>query len=226
MKNRYEIRGDITVIFLHRRNGPDLECLIDTTDLELVSSIPNSWNAVEGRTSKTHYARTVAFGSTKRIQMHNMIMNPGPGLEVDHLHHNGLDNRRCELAVKTRSGNALNKRAYNRPGEQAGRAMTYKYGGYQVYATNSNVNRDTLIGCFFDKELAELVWKVAHERHDGIPYPSQVKLASRVAKKIGVSRDHVRECITSGGGSDKVKAAIEQERNLLASEQANWLAGK
>jgi hypothetical protein len=42
--NKYEIRGDVTAIFLYRRNGECYETFIDTEDLEKVKSLNLSWH--------------------------------------------------------------------------------------------------------------------------------------------------------------------------------------
>ena len=42
--------------------------------------------------------------------MHRLILCVEKGREVDHLNHNGLDNRRANLRIVNRSGNNLNRR--------------------------------------------------------------------------------------------------------------------
>lgn len=44
------------------------------------------------------------------IKMHRQIMRPGEGLVVDHINHNGLDNRRANLRCVTQRQNSLNRR--------------------------------------------------------------------------------------------------------------------
>lgn len=49
MKNEFEIRGDVTVIFLKRRDGTVLETVIDTSDLTRArefhnGKIPKGWD--------------------------------------------------------------------------------------------------------------------------------------------------------------------------------------
>lgn len=48
------------------------------------------------------------------IQMHRQIIKPPPGLEIDHKNNNGLDNRRANLRICTRSQNMANSRGSSR----------------------------------------------------------------------------------------------------------------
>ena len=63
---------------------------------------------------KTFYAcRHIRLGKKEkqaRIQMHRIILNPGPGLEADHIDGDGLNNQRINLRVATRSQNGCNRR--------------------------------------------------------------------------------------------------------------------
>jgi hypothetical protein len=80
-----------------------------------------SWYAHPG--NKTFYAVRCAprdfNGKRERIYMHRVLMNlprwNKGGLEVDHINHNGLDNRKENLIIATHSENALNStRVYNK----------------------------------------------------------------------------------------------------------------
>lgn len=57
---------------------------------------------------KNEYA--TAWISGKLTSMHRFIMKPRDGLVVDHINGNGLDNRKENLRVCTRSQNAMNAR--------------------------------------------------------------------------------------------------------------------
>lgn len=48
------------------------------------------------------------------IYMHRVIMNPIEGLQVDHINHDGLDNRRSNLRVVTPAQNMANVRLSSR----------------------------------------------------------------------------------------------------------------
>ncbi len=46
----------------------------------------------------------------KKISLHRLLMNPGPGLCVDHIDGNKRNNQRSNLRIATRRQNALNRR--------------------------------------------------------------------------------------------------------------------
>lgn len=89
--------------------------LVDEKDYAMLSQ--HKWQIKPG--TNTDYARTQIGG--KAIPMHRMIMQAELGmaalkglkLEVDHINGNGLDNRRCNLRLATRSQNKANTSARN-----------------------------------------------------------------------------------------------------------------
>jgi hypothetical protein len=54
--------------------------------------------------------RLIAPNETRPVYMHRVIMNPPPGLLVDHKNNDSLDNRRQNLRFATPSENMLNRR--------------------------------------------------------------------------------------------------------------------
>jgi hypothetical protein len=78
-----------------------------------------SWN-VSGKQGhrKTFYAARSEKGRT--IRMHRQIMGAARGEVVDHINHNGLDNRRSNLRVCSQAENMRNRRGWG------GRTSRYK----------------------------------------------------------------------------------------------------
>ncbi|MCJ7777394.1 MAG: AP2 domain-containing protein [Sedimentisphaerales bacterium] len=66
---------------------------------------------LSGNGTKFYAARSIKIGpgQTKIVRLHREIMNPPPGLLVDHRNGNGLDNRRANLRPATHSQNMYNK---------------------------------------------------------------------------------------------------------------------
>ena len=65
------------------------------------------------------YARAKKQIGTKvtTLHMHRMIMLPPDGMDVDHINGNGLDNRRNNLRICTRSQNHVDCESYNKRGD-------------------------------------------------------------------------------------------------------------
>lgn len=79
------------------------KCLIDLEDVELVKNI--KWHKSDLQRS-TYYC-TSSNKTWKRI--HRLILNvTDPNVVVDHINHNGLDNRKCNLRVCTNQQNICN----------------------------------------------------------------------------------------------------------------------
>jgi len=85
--------------------------LVDDADFDYI----NQWKWHYERRKYTGYAtRRQYLGGgrknqrQKKIYMHRVIMNPPSDLMVDHINKDGLDNRRENLRMVTRSQNAIN----------------------------------------------------------------------------------------------------------------------
>lgn len=106
MRNDYEIRGDVTVIYLKRRSGESIETIIDTDDLEKLLKIDCAWYAKVTRNPGVYYVFSGKWAcGGKREYLHRVITNAPIGLVVDHLNHDTLNNRKVNLKVVTNQEN-------------------------------------------------------------------------------------------------------------------------
>jgi hypothetical protein len=83
--------------------------LVDDEDFELVSA--HKWYALWDPHTKSFYAVThlrKPTGKQTGLYMHRLIMDAKKGEQVDHIHHQTLDNRRSELRLCTPSQNGCN----------------------------------------------------------------------------------------------------------------------
>ncbi len=88
----------------------DQVAIIDDSDYELVKNY--SWNAVFKSTSNSWYAfirvKSSELKKTITLYMHQLFLQPKNGFLIDHINHDTLDNRRCNLRYATKSQNAMN----------------------------------------------------------------------------------------------------------------------
>ncbi len=113
MKNKYEIHGETTAIFLKRRNGDTLCTFIDTADLEKLDSFPGTWFANYNKKTSSYYV----MGNIKKedgkrtlIGIHRFIMEPSSDKLVDHKDRNTLNNKKNNLRIATLAENNQNTR--------------------------------------------------------------------------------------------------------------------
>ena len=83
--------------------------LIDGDDLPLVEGL--RWHAY--RDGRVWYAERNVWEGPRRLhqKMHRVILDAPAGIQVDHINGDGLDNRRCNLRLATRSQNGSNRRS-------------------------------------------------------------------------------------------------------------------
>jgi hypothetical protein len=85
-----------------------IEFLIDQDDLEFVEK--NKWYLLKSSTSRTNYLFCrKRIGKIVKIQfLHRFLTNCPKGKDVDHINGDGLDNRKSNLRICTRSQNKMN----------------------------------------------------------------------------------------------------------------------
>jgi hypothetical protein len=110
--NPYRIEGEVAFVALLGRDGQlRMESKIDTADLGLVSS-SGRWLARWDRSTRGYYvdrSPSARFGREK-MTLHRFLLEPPRDLVVDHINHDTLDNRRCNLRICTIAENGRNRR--------------------------------------------------------------------------------------------------------------------
>ena len=117
MKNRHEVLGPVTVIYLEKRDGSLVPSVIDTEHLCWLRQFSVKWFPAQSRNGQI-YARAHLWGQT--IRLHRLLTNAPAHLVVDHINHNTLDNRLENLRVVKPTSNALNRSGPNRDNRSSG----------------------------------------------------------------------------------------------------------
>jgi len=123
-----------------------LYAIVDAADYEWLSKY--KW-FTHGRGKKACAARNE---KRRTITMHREIMQPPPGMFVDHINHNRKDNRRCNLRNCTPPQNVRNRRVC---GSKSGFIGVYAHGRKWKVVVTCNGKRYRLCG-FTDKIEAAL----------------------------------------------------------------------
>lgn len=141
-----------------------LECIFDDQDRDLVES--SNWRvAFNGKTLKRKPSGLFASLNGEHVMFHRMVMAPPPGMTVDHINGNPLDNRRANMRLATRSQNAMNRGPD--ADNSSGLKGVYRHNGAKQSKTKpwialiqSNRKRRHL-GCFATAQEAHEAYKRA-----------------------------------------------------------------
>lgn len=175
MKNKYEIRGDVTAIFLKSKKYGDMEALISTSKVERAKEFVNSWYPWWSEKSQTFYVlgnKPKSKGVRGIVYLHRFITKCPEGMEVDHHNNNGLLNTDDNLRIVTKSGNMQNRRGAAAHNKSTGIRGVHFLKRTGKWTAQIIVNRKTMhLGYFSDISEAERAVKEARAKH--MPYSKE-----------------------------------------------------
>lgn len=155
--------------------------VVDAADYASLSAF--NWYYFTSANRQTGYAvRATKNVNTKtghtNIRMHRQILVVPPGIEIDHINGDGLDNRRCNLRVATTIENARNRPL--RRDNQSGYKGVYWSKEHRVWRASIRVNKRLVyLGSFETKVLAAHAYDRAALEHFGafarINFPGEVQ---------------------------------------------------
>lgn len=130
-------------------------------------------------------------GRWTKVRLHRALLDPGPGLHVDHINGDKLDNRRANIRIATPSVNALNRPVS--PKSKSGVKNVYFYPGTRrrraFFAVQILVNgKKHIIGRFKSIESATAAitaWK--QEYIPGIDFRGPVVKCARNPRFLEVA---------------------------------------
>lgn len=118
LKHPYEIIDGVVYIYVTNRNKEKFTIKLDEDDFNSIMEQGWGFTASKfGRNYDVVYASTTIYigdGKYQRLFIHRYITGVPKGIDVDHLNHDTLDNRRCNLVLKDRSKNAKNRIGSNK----------------------------------------------------------------------------------------------------------------
>lgn len=158
MSKPIRIVGDLAVITLTRGK----EAVIDAVDLPLIQ--PFSWRAYPS--GNTWYARGRPGPFTvPETGLHTFLIRPPSGVLVDHEDGDGLNNRRKNLRLASKSQNTANRfrEQSNATGYRGIRRLPS--GRYQAYVTHQG--RHIALGTFDTPEEAHQAYRLGAVKYHG-----------------------------------------------------------
>lgn len=165
--NDYEICGEVTKLILPRRKEPALVALIDTDDLPVLQAAGIRWYVCRDRRRNGSYVeRDRCRKYEEPIKLHRFLLRPPPGIEVDHINHDGLDNRRCNLRLVTQRENQQNRITVPRTKKYPSPLGVRWHKTYGKWQVSMRINgKETYFGFYADKSEAERVAAAVRARH-------------------------------------------------------------
>ncbi len=142
--------------------------IVDPEDYERLNKY--KWYASEGG-STFYAARCLWDPVTKKkrtIKMHREIIKPPHPLVVDHINHNGLDNRKANLRPATKSQNTINKACVKRKGAHSKyHGVTWQKSNKKWQAQIRAKGNPRIIGYYNDEIKAAKAYDEAARKHHG-----------------------------------------------------------
>jgi HNH endonuclease len=148
---------------IRRGDGRTVWVTVDLPDLALVAQF--RWYELWKSTATTSYAlaRVKSGGKRGCVLMHRLLLQAPNGVDVDHKNKNGLDNRRANLRLATRSQNRANER-HPRPVTgipYIGIDRAARSDGWKAKIGSPGSDAYRYLGVFDDPESAALAYDAA-----------------------------------------------------------------
>jgi hypothetical protein len=167
------------------------ECiLVDDEDYEMIMEASRSYTKTgklrkrSGKWRLFQPATNLKYGATysgphtdrsngrNQVLVHRLIMGSPEGMDVDHINGNGLDNRRKNLRVCTRSQNAMNKKLRS--------DSTTGYKG--VYKCKPTVQRRKYVS----KKTGEVTYHKSTNNYKNKPYKAMAAIPGTSGRKKSI----------------------------------------
>lgn len=99
--NKWNIFADRCECIVSSKNGDNKTFIIDPEDYDKVST--KVWHIND-------FGYVISWINGKHCRLHRLIMEPPNNMDIDHINHNTLDNRKCNLRICTRQQNSMNQK--------------------------------------------------------------------------------------------------------------------
>ena len=134
MRNTYSEDGDTFWVDLRGKDGDVVErAAISRCGFANVDAINGTWFCVQSRNTKYAIATVKADnGGRTTVYMHRLVTAAQPGEQVDHINHDGLDNRRDNLRAVSQSVNQQNRQGPSKSSTTGALNVSKAHGKFRV----------------------------------------------------------------------------------------------
>lgn len=167
VKNSYEIRGDVAVIFLNSHKYGPMETVISTNKFERAMNFTGTWGVQWEPKTQSFYCKgsLKSNGKYTTIRLHRRITNAPENMQVDHKNHDTLDNTNENLRIVTNAQNQQNRKGAPRSSSSRVRGVHWekrrrKWRAY-IYKNNKLIH----LGYFDSISDAEKTVKSCRAKH-------------------------------------------------------------
>tara|TARA_Y100000034_G_scaffold124636_1_gene173079 strand:+ start:523 stop:1026 length:504 start_codon:yes stop_codon:yes gene_type:complete len=124
---------------------------------------PYKWHLSKGHSTFYVYRQTPR-PNRKQIAMHREVTSCPKGMMVDHINHNGLDNRRENLRVCTMSENMMNRGKTRQ--NSTGYKGVYKTGDSKRNPYSAKIQKNGKVDCLGHYKTAEEAHEVRKKKEE------------------------------------------------------------
>lgn len=174
MKNEYAVDGDVTRIIVYKPDGEKTYTLVDTKHLKKLQGFRGRWHLEPEPRSGSYYvvANTkLAKNKWTSVRLHRWLLNAPTDKIVDHINHDILDNRECNLRLVTNLENMQNRRGAQINSKTGIRGVSWDKSKRKWRATLGVNNKHIHVGRFETIEEAEKAVKEARAKY--MPYSQE-----------------------------------------------------
>jgi hypothetical protein len=139
--------------------------IVDPEDFERLNK--HKWYAAKD--SRTFYATRKKRIGKKFVSlgMHRQILNPPDHLMVDHINHNGLDNRKANLRLATCAQNSYNRRQFRKNKSSKFIGVSWKEWTKKWAVIICYKRKNIIVGYFEDEIQAAKAYDKAAKKYHG-----------------------------------------------------------
>jgi hypothetical protein len=169
VKNDFEIRGDVTAIFINSPKYGTKEVIISTNKLKRAQEFAGSWRANWNQKAKAFYVQghmPLGHCKYKGVQLHRWITDAPKGMQVDHINHDTLKNTDDNLRICTHSENQQNRKGATSNNKSSGiRGVSWNISDKRWQVRIRFNNKRVHLGNFTQIEEAEQAVKEARAKY-------------------------------------------------------------